>query len=607
MFRITQSNVLKTRIANQVVSNARNSLNHSIRFNSIALERSTSQEINNNTNNNNNNNNFSFTKTIKDVAALKNQDQSSIDSNKPYNKKSNSKKNSYQRNNQGNDPKSPWFNQLNAFDDVVNQTASFNTKGGQAFIWENAQTGFTLYKELKGTPDFKAHHLSKLIHLLHNGLRANRFQLTRLAKKPDYDSRSFLKDMETYVKNCLREITNDILDGTSRINDTGAMHLLTSLKELHLSQEAIGVWSSCVQVESVRDVFLNPKVVGVLLPLMYEAGSSFQDVKSLFDQSLKLTSNLHPNLSIGMIRTCLAANENDLALELFSTLCDDVNKSNLPYIIEAHLSFIGDCQNPIVANSFFNKAINKEMPYHLTLQVSAVKTYLENLYNSNPSTFDNVLNDWTAATKFYGRNIHHGISSSLNNTFFDLFFQHYSQDPSNGLLKLKEIISIYNDIKPIDEPFFNIIISKIGIWKTKSTIDSLYQAYDIYNIKKSQVSRRIYLKSLGSVKVSESEILESWYDLLKFSDLEGSSYIANADWAAIRDATANSQIESRPLLFAQVFKKYGEFCRDLTQYSRLKSNSQNGVITSKLFKDLDNIDDSNVELIQFNSIRSSNY
>ncbi len=588
MFRLTaQSNVLKSRIANQVVSNARNSLNHSIRFNSVALERSASSEINNNNNNNGNNSSFNFSKTIKDVASSQNQQKEKNNAFKSYRSSNNSSS-------------SPWFNQLNAFEDCVTQTADFNSSGSQPFFWENAQKAMNLYHELRGTPDFTPAAIGKLCHLLHSGLRANRFQLTRLSKKPDYDSKSFHTEMQNFVKYSVREIINDLLEQRVSVNENGAMHLLTSLKELKLDQEAVAVWSGAMKVETLKDTFLQPRVVGVLLPLMFEAGTPFEDVNALFQESRKATVQLHQNLAIGMIKTCLAANQDTQALTLFTELCQDAKHGKVPYMIEAHLTFIGDCKDLNIAGSFFEKAINREMPYRLNLQVNSVKSYLNNIWEET-GDFNRVVDAWTKATTFYGRNIHHGISSSLNNMFFEIFFKKYEGDRIAGLAHLKDIIAVYNDIKPIDEPFFNIIISKCGVWGDKETIDSLYKAYDIYRVKKTQISRRIYLKVLGSVNSTEEEILSSWYDMLRFADYEGSTYIANADWAAIRDATVNSKTNQRNLLYCQIFKKYGAYCRDARQFKKLKQNFEDSANGSLM--DLAQIDDSNVQLVDFTSIR----
>lgn len=588
MFRLTNSNVLKTRLANQVVSNARNSLNHSIRFNSVAIERTTSTES---TTSNSNGGNFNFSKTIKDVASSQIKENDSALAQRSRN-----------RNNRKPYHSSPWFRQLSAFEDLVNQTTDFGASS-QPFFWDDARKAMLLYNELRGTPDFQAYFVNKLAHLLHSGLRANRFQLTRLARKPDYDAKSFHAEMEDFVRDSVREILSDIMEGKVQVTATGAMHLITSLKELKLTQEAVGIWTAAMQTETNKIHFLDPKVVGALLPLMLESGSSFEDIDQLFKESNSITGNdLHQNLGLGMIKACLVANENTRALELFTELCGKHSRFTVPYLVEAHLSFIGECKDIAIATSFFNKAVNREMPYRLNLQVSAVKSFLTNLWNTEQD-FDKVFDIWTQATTFYGRNIHHGISSSLNNTFFDIFFAKFKEDKDAGLLKLKEIIATYNNIKPIDEPFFNIIISKCGVWKDKSTVDSLYQAYSVYNIKKGQVSRRIYLKTLGSVEVTEEEILESWYDLLKFADYEQMHYIANADWAAIRDATVSSKTNQRPLLYAQIFKKYSPYCRDFGQYKKLKTHGLQGEITSKIFQSLENIDDGNVKTPSFTYIQ----
>ncbi|KAH3683386.1 hypothetical protein WICPIJ_005644 [Wickerhamomyces pijperi] len=609
MFRLTQTNVLKARLTNQVVRTARDSFNHSIRFNSVAIERTPSQDINNS--------NFSFSSTIKQVANLNNQVNNNNNNTSTNNKNNNKPQQSQQRNknrrnNGGNsaqsrngiylNPSSPWYNQLVTFQECLTDASNSTESAGHLFYWESLRKAMTLYDELKSVPDFNGRFTGALVHALHIALRSNRTQLTRLAKKPDYDQNSFHNEMNQYIKDSLRTVTKDLLSETVSIDENGAMHLLTALKELKLDSETVSVWSSCIALEKLKFVFLQPKVVGVLLPIMFQLGSSYADLETLFNESNSLDNRVaHPFLLGGMIKASLAAQEYEKALKYYNDLCDYPEKGlTVGSLVDVHLAFIGESKNIDIASAFFEKAVNREMPYKLTLQVNNVKQFLCNIW-SESQDFSKVLDVWVKATKFYGRNINHGVSSSLNNQFFEIFFENYQTASVESLNKLKEIISSYNDMKPIDEPFFNIIISKVGIWGDKSIIDSLSDAYGIYNLRKTQVSRRIYLKSLGSVEATAAEIITAWNDLIACSDAEGYSYIANADWAALRDATIASKFK-RNELYVKVWKKYQFYCRNFDQFQRISNNGNLFADIQPLLAQINQIDASEIVVPQFQNL-----
>lgn len=344
-------------------------------------------------------------------------------------------------------------------------------------FWDSIGKAMGLYRDLINTPELNSDRVSKLVHLLHNGLRANRNQLTRMNKKPDYDSQSFHKEMTNYLCESLREISQDVLSGKVELNEYGAMHLITAFKELLLFEEAVSIWRSAINGtnEYTSQIFLNPRVVGVVLPILYDNGVTYDEIRSLYDRSSAMINYFHPNLSVGMIRASLSAGENEMALQLFQKLCEESSEMKYGYLIETHLSFIGECKDLNVAQAFFDKALNNEMPYKIDLQVSYVKSFLRNIW-SQTHDFNKVYDIWYKSSMHYGRDVNHGISSSLNDTFFDIFFEHYSQDKVAGLQHLQELIGVYNNIKQIDEPFFNIILAKCTVWHDREIIESIDKA-----------------------------------------------------------------------------------------------------------------------------------
>ncbi|EDO17550.1 hypothetical protein Kpol_534p30 [Vanderwaltozyma polyspora DSM 70294] len=555
MFRFAQqSQVIKSRISNQFVSaSTRNSFNHSIRFNSaVSLER---QDSSTGSNANIISGSSKASVAADRVRHMRNQlnasNPTSSNLKEKYNKK-NSNINSSQIN-----IDSPWYNQVCAFDDCVSstlnmsqtprrknmgQSTSHPDANANPLFWDSIAKSMKLYHDLveNSVPELNPTRTSKLVHLLHNGLRANRNQLTRMNKKPDYDSQSFHKEMTNYLCQSLREISQDVLGGKVSLNEYGAMHLITAFKELLLFEEAVNIWKAAISAESTTytsTIFLNPRVVGVILPMLYDNGVPFEEIKALYEKSASMIDFFHPNLSVGMIRASLAAGENEMALILFQRLCEEATENRYGYLIETHLSFIGECRDLNVAQSFFDKALNNEMPYKIDLQVSYVKSFLRNIW-SETGDFQKVYNIWYKSSAHYGRNVNHGISSSLNDTFFDIFFEKYADNKMEGFQVLQNIIQTYNSIKPIDEPFFNIILTKCTVWRDRAIINYIDSAYDLYHIPKTIVAYRILLKIMGSIDdVTNEEILSRWTTLILKSDDIGQRFIANADWAALRDAT----------------------------------------------------------------------
>lgn len=549
MFRFAQqSQVIKGRLPNQFAhASARNSFNHSIRFNSaVTLERQDSSGSN----------------ATNPLAQTTNQVNAAV--NKVRHLRNNLNAPSgrplqQQFNNRNIAPSqtstdSPWYHKVCAFEDCVSQTLYMSqtprrktmkhrsehpNSNSNPLFWDSIGRAMDLYHDLINTPELNSDRVSKLVHLLHNGLRANRNQLTRMNKKPDYDSQSFHKEMTNYLCRSLREISEDVLHGKVELNEYGAMHLITAFKELLLFEEAVDIWKNAINGSNqyTANIFLNPRVVGVILPILYDNGVSYPEIQNLYEKSSSMIDYFHPNLSVGMIRASLSAGENEMALKLFQRLCEESTEMKYGYLIETHLSFIGECKDLNVAQTFFDKALNDEMPYKIDLQVSYVKSFLRNIWIQTHD-FNHVYQIWFKSSLHYGKGVNHGISSSLNDTFFDIFFENYAQNKVQGFETLQNLIQTYNQIKPIDEPFFNIILAKCTVWRDRSIIEYIDKSYELFHIPKTIVAYRILLKSMGSVDdATNTEILQRWIHLIVKSDEIGQRFIANADWAALRDAT----------------------------------------------------------------------
>ncbi|CAI4062873.1 hypothetical protein SUVZ_07G1410 [Saccharomyces uvarum] len=465
-------------------------------------------------------------------------------------------KNNAGREEQKVDPASPWRHELLSFDECVSSALKYsttplqntykrmdnsrlNTHPSFALFWDSMGRAMELYYSLRESSDFNAYRVSRLIHLLHNGLRSTRDQLVKLSRKPDYDSQSFHKEMINFLCNSLKDISDDVLANKVPINGYGATHLLTSFKELSFNDDCIQIWETgkTSPNEATSQAFQEPKVVGFMLPLIYAKTQSLTEPNELYNQVIQSKEFTHPNLYSGLIKVFIKAEDYEKALSLFGQLCEKAEVRNYGYLIETHLSFISDSKNLTLAESFFDKIINDEMPYKIILQVSTVNSFLKNIWKEEKN-FDYVYKIWEKAVQFYGSTVNPGILSSLNNTFFTIFFENFINDNIKGFHKLQEIITFYSGVKKIDEPFFNVMLTKATTWHERSIIDFIDKNYTLYHIPRTIISYRILLKSLGSIdNTTNEEILNKWLELVKKLDELGQQYIANADLSALRDAT----------------------------------------------------------------------
>ena len=465
-------------------------------------------------------------------------------------------KNKADREDQKVDPASPWRHEILSFDECVSSALKYSTTPLQntykridnnrlsthpsfALFWDSMGRAMELYYSLRESPDFNAYRVSRLIHLLHNGLRSTRDQLVKLSRKPDYDSQSFHKEMMNFLCNSLKDISDDVLANKVCISGYGATHLLTSFKELSFNDDCIQIWETGKSSpnEATSEAFQEPKVVGFILPLLYAKTQSLTEPNELYNQVIQSKEFTHPNLYSGLIKVFIKAEDYEKALSLFGQLCENAEVRNYGYLIETHLSFISDSKNLALAESFFDKIINDEMPYKIILQVSTVNSFLQNIWKEEKN-FDYVYKIWEKAVQFYGSTVNPGIMSSLNNTFFTIFFENFINDNIKGFHKLQEIITFYSSVKNIDEPFFNVMLTKATTWHERSIIDFIDKNYTLYHIPRTIISYRILLKSLGSIDdTTNEEILNKWLELVKKLDELGQQYIANADLSALRDAT----------------------------------------------------------------------
>ncbi|AAS53343.1 AFL029Wp [Eremothecium gossypii ATCC 10895] len=536
MFRfVQQSQLRKAWVPNQLVSASRNSLHaqNSLRFNSAAAVERTAETVGGGANGYGGSGDAGapLDRAVNKVRSMRRGFKLGKSFPKPPS------------------PESPWYHKVCAFDEYVASSLNAGNETGSAgwaksqratMFWDSITKAMNLYRELLLSQELTQARVSRLLSLLHLALKINRSNMTGLNKKPDYDSQSFHKTMTNYLYASFKEISQDVLNGQVTVAHVGAFHLLESFRELLLAEEAVLLWRTATASEKPGLVapFMHPDPVGIMLPLLHEGGMTFEEVSALYEKCKKgqNPTALHC-LTLGMIKVCLSAGANAEAVGLFQEICslpgNSVSKATLTGI---HLAFIGECKDLQLATVFFNRALSGETPYKMNIHVSSVKQLLQNIWDQTED-FEQVFDVWRRASNYYVGLSSQGIFSSLNSKFFEIFFQKYRNDKVAGMQHLMEIITGYNEIRSVDEPFLNIILTKCVVWKDLEIIENIEESYQIYQLSKSIVSCRILLKAMGCVEVSNEQIYSRWLRLVQKADQIGQTYIANADWAALRDAT----------------------------------------------------------------------
>ncbi|XDT40036.1 Hypothetical protein J6898_01545 [Nakaseomyces glabratus] len=535
------------------------------------------------------------------------------------------------------DETSPWYAQLCALDDCLTTTLKQSATPMRKLLsdrvnhpdmrsnptfWHSVSRAMSLYNELKQCPEMTDQRVTSLVHLLHNGLRTDRQLVSSLNKKPDYDSQSFHKEMVNFIYTSLNEISDDILNNNVPINANGLMHLFTSYQEMGFTDLVVQIWKKIETIaeqnpqSNIGKISKHPNVVGIVLPILYEKEIvNFSEAEKLFKECEQYHNRMFPNLYVGMILTSLKANENMKALELFETLCTNSKGVHYGYISETHIAFISQCKDISVAESFLDKAVNNEMPYRVEIQVSAVNSLMYNIWSENQD-FNKIKEIWQKMVTFYGENnLRLAIFSSLNNEFFSYFFEKYKENKTEGLEQLQKLITQYNNLKGIDEPFLNIILAKCTVWKEPEVIKYIEKNFELFNVPKSLITSRILLKSLGSIdNITKEQIVERWQEIVLKADSLGSKYIANADWAALRDATVkwaqenkdNQESLDRIEWYLQIVNVYQKYCRDGSQrYRILKGCSKSFPILAENLQRLDLVDTSSIPVCEVKSLKEA--
>ncbi|KAI5968145.1 RMD9 [Candida margitis] len=346
-----------------------------------------------------------------------------------------------------------------------------------------------------------------------------------------------------------------------------------TLLQFKLNTEIMSLWENGVSQSEkssngIGQLYLSHDVLSIVLQVAYETKRfNYEEIKSIYNMSVNENEPVHPFLSdrIGQV----AINEGDHArgldaLEDLMALYEKnpQEKSILGGLAQLHLSFIGQCKDVVIAKRFFDRAVDnaESLPYVVVLKAPYMVSFLENCVNAGDSMED-VIQLWSRISNHYGETsaaTSSSKSATINAGLFKLFFNKYPE-PNEESIKLLKLI--FTKAPKIDEVFLNTLISNMQ-WTEKSLAQDVIDAFDKFNVEKSIISHRVILKQAGQVDYSVPEILQLWNNLLAKLDAENYKYIANADWSALRAATAfaeNYKSDERLGLYFSLVKAYKNY------------------------------------------------
>ncbi|CUM65165.1 uncharacterized protein PRCAT00002793001 [Priceomyces carsonii] len=468
---------------------------------------------------------------------------------------------------------------LHYFQEQLNSAHQYRTRkdldGKRAFA-NTVQNVFNLFddKELRGSLNSK--DLFQYAHLLSFSVYHNR--TSRLTGSKNRDSDQYHSENlhdELLLKSAVLNTSDIVMSGELNkiLNANILLFVFFAMLQFLMHPEMINLWENGVTDNEVGHLYLNEKILAVILPVAFDSKKfSYEEILHIYDLNTKDIEVVYHELLTSIGKIAIRAGDYSRGLDSLESLLQQFEARSkdqrkvLSSLGDLHLSFIGSCKDIKIARHFFDKVIQFDLPYPVKLKVPHIQSLLENCYESD-EPFDNILYFWKSTIKHY-QNENKGMLlnsrySILNNTFFQIFFKKYPSMNEESFEKLKEVIRVFSEIKPIDEVFLNTIIGNYS-WGDKAVFEQLVLNYSIYNIRRTPVSYRICLKKTGDIPdYTNEEILGKWNESLKNLDDSKFTYIPIADWAALRDSTILSPKSSeRKDLYLSIVQKYKDYIQD---------------------------------------------
>ncbi|VEU21129.1 DEKNAAC102027 [Brettanomyces naardenensis] len=450
---------------------------------------------------------------------------------------------------------------IRVFDQCLRENSTYDLatgriSGGVDKFWAAVRKIIPIYRQLVYSGLLKEKRTAEFVSLLRNGLRIHRLELSKMKKNLDKDANNPIKDIHRLLTCAIREVSYNLLDGLVVMNSHGLTHLFKAYKDLGFTYEAVHIWETGKNDPRLHHLFTSEPVLGSIFPFLVESGDfDFQEVWDMYSRiksSKAPNEKLHNELQVGMIRVCLFKGKTNDALQIFKQLTEDVystfNAKGIEppinvksYMTMAHLSFIGFCKDINTADYFFTDAVSESMPYLTPLQLNFIKKYLANTWQVTHD-YQRVKKIWLITWKHYEsrHTSNSSVSSSLNDSFLSIFFNKYRQFSQEAFTELQLLINEYSQIRPVDEPFINVLLSKSTGWHNADVFQYILSTANAHHFSKTNVFYRCCLKATGSVEITTDNILSLFRQLISTNAGSGMKYIAHADWVALRDATVNS-------------------------------------------------------------------
>lgn len=436
-----------------------------------------------------------------------------------------------------------------------------------------------LFKSIKDElvrANLQTDHVQQYSRLLNHGIYLNR--TSRLSRSSNRDSdqyHSSTLNTDVMLKSACLEFADTIMDGQfkGRLSNTALRELLISMVQFKAFTEMLNLWEAGVNDEQTSPGYLQHDILSVVLPTAYEEKRfTYEQILQVYELNTNGEGYVFHELLASMGKIAIKANDYSRGLDSLEALLQqyetgkDKRASILRSLGELHLSFIGSCKDIKIAKHFFDKVIDMDMPYRVVLKVPHIQTLIENCVETN-EPYSSILYFWKTTAAHYtseaGKNHLNSRYTVLNNTFFATFFKLFPELTEDSYNKLKEVISIYANLKPVDEFFLNTIVNNYS-WNDKVVFQQLVDNYTIYNVNRTPVAYRVCLKKIGEIEAfTNEEILAYWNTSLTNLDGMKYRYIPIADWAALRDATIMSQYTGeRSQFYLKVLDTYKNYHQD---------------------------------------------
>lgn len=412
--------------------------------------------------------------------------------------------------------------------------------------------------------------------MLNFGTNFNRAK--RLSGSRNRDSDLYLSQnlhTEVVLKLSVVKMSKLIADGEfeSILNPAILLHVLYLMNLFLLVPEMIYLWEKGVSQDQGNEVYLNQRILAVMLPIAFEQKRfSYEEVSFIYKENVEKLDIIAHEVLASMGKIAVAAKDYTRALDsldalvkIYETSSDAEKRKVLFSLSDLHLTFIGTCKSIETAKHFFEKVVNHEMLYEVKLKAPHVQSLLENCYEQGES-MESILHIWRGTIKYYNQDRRHSLNSLyavVNNTLFQIFFRKFPELNEESHEQLRQIIAIYSEVKPVDEIFLNAVIGNYS-WNNKEVLEQLIENYEVYDIDRTPVPFRVCLKKTGEVAAyTNEEILQKWNESLRNLDEKGFTYIPVADWAALRDATILSPMQAtRKEFYLAVVDKYKDYIQD---------------------------------------------